>query len=201
MKYTMEQITQIAMARDDIEFFAENFIKIVSGNSIIDIQFTDFQRDVIHHFNTERNFFLPSDRQTGKTTVAAIILLHQAIFHECRVSLIFAYKQESSNRVLRLVAEMYDLLPEFMKIVKITTRNKTKLEFENLCSIVSCGSSCGYAKGRAVSLMYFDESEFIAEIREIMHHLIPTMVAIPYAKIFSLSTTRTQDLLRELTYV
>jgi phage terminase large subunit-like protein len=198
MKYTEEQIRQIAKAMDDIEYFAENFIKINHPvHGLTSIKLNDFQKQVIHDFTSKKIFFTPGPRQKGKTTIAAIILLHQALFHQYRVSLVFARTKVLSNTIIEIITNMYDNLPEFMQMSSLTTRNKSKIVFENSCSIISAGANTDHGRGRAVSNIYVDESEWFDKLDEVMTSLYPCMATIPYSKIFSLSSTFTGDTSRK----
>ena len=197
MHYTEFQIQELILCRDDIEYFADNYIKTTSGHGVVRIKLNDFQRHVIKNYNENKTFFMPAGRQEGKTTVASIILLHQALFTEYRVSIIFARTKAMSDHILSIITEMFDRLPDFLTSTKMTTRNKGKIEFENLCSIISAGSNVDYGKGRALSNIYIDESEWFDKLDDVMVSLYPCMAAMPYAKLFSLSSTFTGDTFRK----
>jgi phage terminase large subunit-like protein len=198
MKYTNEQIREISKAMDDIEYFAENFVKINHPvHGLTAIKLNDFQRQVIRDFTSKKIFFTPGPRQKGKTTIAAIILVHQALFHQYRVSLVFARTKAMSNAIIEIITNMYDNLPEFMQVSFMNRRNKTEIGFENLCSIISAGANTDYGRGRAVSNIYIDESEWFDKLDEVMTSLYPCMATIPYSKIFSLSSTFTGDTFRK----
>lgn len=198
MNYSEEQLKEIIRCRDNIEYFADTYIKYSSYSGIVQVKLNDFQRKVIANFNEKKIFFEPGERMSGKTTVAAIILLHQALFHEYRVSMIFARTKSNSSLIVDLIYEMYERLPDFLCISKISTRNRSKLDFDNMCSIISAGSDPNCARGRAISTIYIDESEWIDSLDEILTMIYPAMASTPYAKIFSLSSTNTADILRKV---
>lgn len=197
MNYTIEQAQEILRCMNDIEYFADTYIKTTSSSGVINIHLNDFQRRVIRNHNTKPMFFMPGARMEGKTTVAAIILLHQALFTDSRVSVVFARTKAMSDYVIGMIVDMYDRLPDFMTCVKMTTRNRSKIEFENLCSIISAGSSINYARGRTVSTIYMDESEWMDNVDEIVAYLYPCMAISPHRKIFALSATLTGDTFRK----
>lgn len=197
MHYTEFHIQELIRCREDIEYFADNYIKTTSGYGVVRIKLNDFQRQVIKNYKENKLFFMPAGRMEGKTTVASIILLHQALFTEYRVSIIFARTQAMSSHMLSVITEMYDRLPDFLACTKMTTRNKGKIEFDNLCSIISAGSNIDYGKGRALSNIYIDESEWFDKLDDIMTSLYPCMAGVPYAKLFSLSSTFTGDTFRK----
>jgi phage terminase large subunit-like protein len=192
MKYTEEQMQHIIKSRDDIEYFAENFIKIYHpAYGLIPIKPNDIQKQVIQDFTEKRIFFTPVPRQNGKTTIAEIILLHQALFNEYRTSIIFARNKSATDSILRNIVDMYDNLPEFMKISSIIKREKSKMKFENCCSIISAGNNVDYSRGIAISTAYIDESEFGVNLDYIMNSLYPVMASVDYSRLFALSSTYT----------
>lgn len=193
-----EQAAELLKCYNDIEYFADNYVQLSTVTGKIQCNLTDFQRKVIGRFKSDKMFFLPSERIVGKTTVAAIILLHQALFTEYRVSLVFARKKSVSNEILEMIAEMYDLLPDFLQHTKITTRNKTELAFSNMCSIISAGSDSNYGRGRTISTIYIDESEWFDDLNAVLTNLYPCMAGVPYTRVFALSSTRTCDELRSM---
>lgn len=198
MNYSAQQIAEVAKCYNDIEYFADNYIKFTIANGVVQSKLNDFQRSTIHNYKDKKVFFMPAGRQEGKTTVAAIILLHQALFTESRVSLVFARTKAMSNYIIDIITEMYDRLPDFMASVKMTTRNKSKIEFENHCSIISAGSDVNYGRGRAIATIYIDESEWFDNLNDIVTGLYPCMAMAPYAKMFALSSTFTGDSFRRL---
>lgn len=188
---------ELIKCRDDIEYFADNYIKISIRSDIEQIKMNYFQRKVIQNYKDKRVFYELSERMTGKTTVAAIILLHQALFNEYRASIIFARTLSMSNCILDQIKMMYDMLPDFLTGTKMIIRNKTKIEFDNMCSIISAGSSVNQGKGRALSTIYIDESEWFDNLDEVVTSLYPCMASSQQSKLFALTSTRTQDTFRK----
>lgn len=198
MKYTEEQIKEISRCSEDIEYFANTYVKMSTAYGVVSVKLNDFQRKVIEKYSKEKVFFIPAGRMEGKTTVAAIILLHQALFQDSRVSVIFARTKSNSNYIIELITEIYDRLPNFLSFIKLTTRNKSKLEFDNMCSIISAGSDLNYGRGRAISTIYIDESDFVSNLKDIINTLYPCMSSLSYSKLFALTSTFTGDTFREL---
>lgn len=197
MSYTEFELQEIIRCRDDIAYFANNHIKILHIDlGVIQIKLNDFQNTAIRKYNTEKTFFIPTARQEGKTTVASIILLHQALFTDSRVSCIFAHNKHMSNSILDMIKHMYDLLPEYLKIAKIITRNKGELKFNNMCSIISAGANTDYDRGRTVSNVYIDESAWIENVDKIIMDLYPFMST--HAKLFSFSSIKICEIFDEL---
>lgn len=198
MNYSADQIAELIKCREDVEYFADNYIKFSKPNGVVLAKLNDFQRNVIRNYRDNKVFFMPAGRQEGKSTVAAIILLHQALFTEYRVSMVFARTKSQSSDIIEIVTEMYERLPEFLTGSKMITRNKSKVEFDNGCAIISAGSDINYGRGRALSTIYIDESEWFDKLDDVLTSLYPCMAALPYSKLFALSSTFTGDSFRKL---
>ena len=201
MNFTREMLEDYKRCMDDIEYFAEKYIKINNHTTGLEpFVLNEFQRQAIKYYK-EKNIFAKIGRRVeGKTTIAAIILLHQAIFTEYRVSAIMAPTMVLSNHILNLIYDMYQNLPEHIKCnVDITTRNKTKIEFSNMCSIHSVGNSSMSLKGRTISNLYIDESEFVSSLYEILQNMVPCMPSLNNSRLFAFTSTRTTDFFREYT--
>lgn len=200
MNFTREMIEDYKRCMDDIEYFAEKHIKINNhATGLESFVLNEFQRQAIKDYKEKNVFAKLGNRVEGKTTIAAIILLHQAIFTEYRVSAIMAPTMVMSNHILDLINDMYQNLPEYIKHnVDITTRNKSKLEFNNMCSIYSVGNSMPL-KGRTISNLYIDESEFVSSLHEILRDMIPCISSLNNSRLFAFTSTRTTDFFREYT--
>jgi phage terminase large subunit-like protein len=198
VKYSDEQIAELIKCRDDVEYFADNYIKFSNPNGVVQAKLNDFQRSVVRNYRDNKAFFMPAGRQEGKSTVASIILLHQALFSEYRVSMIFARTKSQSSAIIEIITEMYERLPEFLAGPKMITRNKSEVEFDNGCAIISAGSDINCGRGRTLSTIYIDESEWFDKLDDVLTSLYPCMAAMPYSKLFALSSTFTGDSFRKL---
>jgi phage terminase large subunit-like protein len=201
MNYNSEQIAELIKCRDDVEYFADNYIKVSKPNGVVQAKLNDFQRSVIRKYRDEKVFFVSAARQEGKSTVASIILLHQALFSEYRVSMVFARTKSQSSNIIDIITEMYERLPEFLAEPKMITRNKSEVEFDNGCAIISAGSDINYGRGRTLSTIYIDESEWFDKLDDVLTSLYPCMAAMPYSKLFALSSMYTGDTYRKLGHI
>lgn len=195
---TPEMIEYYKRCVADIEYFAEKYIKVRHTElGLVPLKLNDFQRQAIKDYNEKNVFSKFAYRMEGKTTIAAVILLHQAIFSEYRVSLIMGPKLHSSNEALDLIYEMHQNLPEHIQ-AKIVTRNKTKLDFGNMCSIISGGSNTNIGRGRTLSNIYIDESEFMPSLDEVFTSLYPCISVSNKGKLFAFTSTRTSEYFRDI---
>jgi len=193
---TNEQLNEIVKCRDSVEYFAENYIKIINViDGMVNIRLNDYQKDIIDAYNGDsRSFYMHTPRQKGKTTAAAIIILHRALFGgECAKLVIAGPKKYNTDYILTVIWQMYRELPEWLTINKTVTVNKSNIEFEDLTSIYSIGSNFNAMKGSEVSLLYVDESEFVKNLMD-YQMFIPTLMSGTKTKVFALSSSLSAEL-------
>ncbi len=199
MTLNNDQYNELKMCENNILYFANKYIKISDSVSAKQINLNDFQRSVIEKFEGSNSFFLSSERMSGKTTIAAIILLHTALFKSKNTSAIFAPKQVMSDYMLELIVEMYERLPNFLTISKITTKNKQKLKFDNGSIILSAGPQPQALITFDISTVYIDESEFISDdLNKIIADTAIKLTAKPSCKLFILSSIRSVEILNNI---
>jgi hypothetical protein len=197
MNWTPELLGDYKQCMNDIEYFAEKHIKVRHVEyGLVPLKLNDFQKQAIKDYNEKNVFAKYANRMEGKTTIGAIILLHHAIFNEYRVSLIMGPKLQASNEVLELIYDMHENLPEHIQ-AEIVTRNKTKLEFSNRCSIISAGNNTNSGRGRTLSNIYIDESEFMNTLDEVFTNLYPCISVVNKGKLFAFTSTRTSEYFRD----
>ena len=197
MTLNNDQYNELKMCENSILYFANKYIKISDNISVKQITLNDFQRDVIEKYEGSNSFFLSGERMVGKTTVAAIILLHEALFNSKNSSAIFAPKQVMSDYTLELIAEMYERLPNFLTISKIVSRNKNRLQFDNDSCILSAGPQPQLLTGIDVSTVYIDESEFMSDdLNRVIADSIVKLTTKQSSKLFILSSIRTAEILK-----
>ena len=199
MTLNNDQFNELKRCETSILYFANKYIKLSDNTSVKQISLNDFQISVTEKFEGSKSFFLSSERMTGKTTVAAIILLHNALFNSKNSSVIFAPKQVMSDYILELIAEMYERLPNFLTISKIISKNKQKLEFDNKSFILSAGSQPQSLTGLDISTIYIDESEFMSDdLNKLIADAVVKLTLKQSSKMFILSSIRTAELLKDI---
>lgn len=200
MTLNNDQFNELKMCENNILYFANKYIKISDNISVKQITLNDFQRSVVDKFQgSSSSFFLSGERMTGKTTVAAIILLHEALFNSKSVGAIFAPKQVMSDYMLELIVEMYERLPNFLTISKVTSKNKQRLEFDNDSCILSVGSQPHMLTGIDVSTVYIDQSEFMSDdLNRVIADSIVKLTTKPSSKLFILSSIRSVEILKDI---
>jgi hypothetical protein len=197
----MNTINEIKRCASDVTYFANKYVKIMDCRlGITQIVLNEEQLQVIDEFKSSDIFLKGMKRQSGKTTVAAIILLNQSIFNLDSIS---AVVFDFSSLMLTTISLMYENLPDFLRFDKDILRNISSIKFVNGSSIYAANSKSSLElslRGKArskISTLYIDESDYIEDldilIRDVRSILLPSKL-----KVFSLTTFKTADMFERL---
>jgi hypothetical protein len=174
---------------NNVSVFAERYIKINTPSSgLVEIKLNDFQKRVIAKYKSEKIFHEIWDRQSGKTTVASIILLHQSLFNANKYNAIFAMKPYIGYDIIREIYDMYQRLPEHMKITRGSMVKKDEITFDNGSVIKTLGKNLEGARGLYFDNIYLDESRYINDVHRHYDRLITSLRPGENSRFFELSS-------------
>jgi len=158
------EIEEMYKCKQDIIYFAENYVYISNDGLVFKIMLRDYQRRILKSFQRENMHVMLASRQSSKTTIVSIFLLWYSIFHNYRTVLATAHKESGMVQTLRNVRLIYDRLPYFMK-PGINQLAVTSMNFENGSRIL--GSTTTEDSGRSipVSVLYCLDGETTVKIR------------------------------------
>lgn len=186
MKYTMEQIREIARCSNDIEYFADRYIYLNNADGKEKMILNDEQREIIKDFSSIKSIKKKLPRQSGKSVVGLIILLHRALFGEYSNHVIITQRNYFGADLLSKLMYMYNSLPSFMKITKVMKKNRSSIEYDN-GSRIMIKSSVESFRGISLNTVYIDEYNFMKDYVDWMKTIIP-LAAGNETKILSLSS-------------
>jgi hypothetical protein len=134
-----------------------------------------------------RQMVLNCSRQSGKSTITAVLGLHTALFEPNSLVLLLSPSLRQSQELFRKLKDFYnavgcDSLPQ------ISEESSLRLEFDNGSRVVALPGSESTIRGySAVSLLIVDEA---ATCEDALFFSIRPMLAISGGKIILLSTPR-----------
>lgn len=132
---------------------------------------------------TGNKLLLNCSRQAGKSTVAAILALHQSLYHPSSLTLLISPSLRQSSELFRKVTDLLALLPVRPLL---TEDNRLSLRLKNRSRVVSLPSSEATVRGfSAVSLLIFDEA---ARVQDSLFHACQPMLAVSGGRLVALST-------------
>ncbi len=187
-QYDVEQVLELQKCIDDPIYFAETYFKIVHvDRGLIPFELYEYQKEAVEKFQNNRNLIICASRQSGKTSVTTVILLHTALFNKNKLIAILANKGATSREILKRVKTAYEYLPDFLK-PGIKEWNKGSVEFENGSIIMAEASSSDNIRGKSVFLLYVDELAFVSNWEDFSASVLPTLSSGTQTKIVFSST-------------
>jgi len=143
-------IKELLKCRDDIIYFAENYVKLTNLSSDINpslIKLYPKQKEILLSWKNNRRNIVNASRQFGVTTLYLIFLLHSAIFDKNISNVICSRHVDTSKQLKRMFKDMCNELPVFIRpIVERDTfdfmvfDNGTRIRFNSFNEVALRGS-------------------------------------------------------------
>lgn len=188
IEWTDELLAEYIRCRDDIVYFANHYMKIVTTDGdLITIGLRDYQEQVLHSFRDHRRTIITQCRQSGKTTAVTAIILHQVLFNSYQRVAIVANKEETSIEILDRIQLAYELLPTWLQ-QGVVEWNKKQVRLENGSRIIAAATSSSAIRGKSVSLLYIDEAAHIDNWDKFYTSVYPTLSGGKKSKVIFTST-------------
>jgi len=142
----------------------------------------DEWQEKVLNFNGKR-LILNCARQTGKSTITALLALHRGLYYSKQLILLVSPSLRQSSELFRKVS---DYLNELKIKPKLIEDNKLSLQFVNKSRIVSLPSSESTIRGFSnVNLIIEDEA---SRVPDELYYTIRPMLAISQGRIILMST-------------
>ena len=140
-----------------------------------------WQADVLR--STATRLLMNCSRQSGKSTVAALLALHRAVYHRSSLVLLMSPSLRQSSELFKKVAAFYRLIGEN---VPATAESALRLELENGSRIVSLPGREQTVRGYSgVSLLIVDEA---ARVEDDLYRACRPMLAVSGGRLLLMST-------------
>ncbi len=130
-----------------------------------------------------RQLIMLCSRQSGKSTVAAILALHEAIHKPSALVLLLSPSLRQSQELFRKVKDSHNALPS---VVPVEQESALQLTFENQSRIVALPGKESTIRGfSGVSLLIVDEA---SRVDDALYQAVRPMLAVSQGRIVLLST-------------
>ena len=140
-----------------------------------------WQRDLLNA--TDEHIILNCSRQSGKSTIVAVLALHHALTNPEALVLILSPSQRQSGELLRKITAFYR---ELGRPGGSEADSATTLELRNGSRIVALPGSESTTRGfSGPSLVLLDEA---AQVSEELYHAVRPMLAVSRGRLILLST-------------
>ncbi len=140
-----------------------------------------WQQDLLR--STSQRVLLNCCRQSGKSTMAAVLALHQALYHPDSLVLCLAPALRQSQELFSKIAPYYQGLS---RLVPARAEHKLSLELENGSRIVTLPGTEKTIRGfSGASLLIVDEA---ARVDDSLYYAVRPMLAVSGGRLMLLST-------------
>lgn len=199
IQYTKEQIIEYARCRQDIFYFAEKYYKVRNSKTgnIDNILLYKYQRKILQIFvnppKGKRNVIIMQPRQSGKTTIVALYILHFMLFNMDKNVMILAQVEKTALEIMHKIKHSYELIPKWLQQgVMLDGWNSKSIKLENGCRAFCSTTSGVSSAGFTIDLLYLDEFALIPNniASSFYASVYPTVAAVPDSKIIITSTPR-----------
>jgi hypothetical protein len=130
-----------------------------------------------------RNILLLASRQAGKSTVSALMALHQAVYHPGSLILVVSPAERQSKRLLRVIRRYYGALASQAPAV---SEGVLVLELRNGSAIHALPGKEATIRGFSdVDLLLIDEA---ARVDDALYAAVRPMLALSQGQLVALST-------------
>ncbi|MEI7826311.1 MAG: phage terminase large subunit [Euryarchaeota archaeon] len=149
----------------------------------LDIEPDPWQRDLLNA--TEEHIILNCSRQSGKSTIVAVLALHHALTNPKALVLILSPSQRQSGELLKKIVSFYR---ELGRPGSSRGDSSATLELRNGSRIVALPGSESTTRGfSSPSLLLLDEA---AQVSEDLYNSVRPMLAVSQGRLILLSTPR-----------
>ncbi len=186
--WTKELMEEYAKCKYDPIYFAENHIKIVHvDHGLMPIKLYDYQKEIINKITNNRLCTVVTSRQAGKTTTAAVIILHYILFNSHKTVGLLANKGDAAREILERIKISYEALPDWLQ-QGVVRWNKGDIELENGSKVLAAATTSSSIRGKSVAFLYIDEAAFVENWEEFFSAVYPTISSGETTKMLFTST-------------
>lgn len=198
-QYTEEELLEFYRCEGDIEYFADNYVKLKTAEGVRNIKLRPHQRKWIKSLSKNRFNIGMWSRQSNKTTTTAIFFAHYTIFNIDKCIAILAQKDDIGSEVFSKVKLIIENLPFFLK-PGCLSYTKSGYDFDNGCRAITRPTAPDCLQGYTVDAIYIDEFAFLKRsiALPLWINVFPTISSIPDGKCIITSTPNGKNLFYEL---
>jgi hypothetical protein len=197
-EFTGEQIDEYIKCRDDIIYFVENYVYIITLDHGLQLfKPYEYQKRMLRAFKDHRFVINLLPRQTGKTTIVGAYILHYAIFHPEKSIGILSNKEATSIEILDRIKRMFENLPRWLQ-PGIKEYNKKNVKLGNESNIMAFATGSDSVRGRSFNFIYLDEFAFVDKADEFYTSTYPVISSGNKSKVIITSTPNGMNLFHKI---
>lgn len=187
ISWTPEMVQEYIKCKDDIIYFIEKYIKIITERGLVPIKLRDYQKKFILSMHENRNTICMMGRQQGKTESVRAFMIHYIIFNEYKTVGLLANKEATAKEILGKIQTSYENIPKWLQ-QGVVSWNKHTFVLENGSRIIASATSSSAIRGYTLHVLLIDEAAHVPHFDEFLTSVLPTISAGEETKIIMVST-------------
>ena len=184
---------EIERCKNDINYFMDNYIKIVTPKGVDFPDLRDYQKEFIQLLTDPKveNLISAQGRQSGKTVTTAIWLLHNFLFEKDMNMGVVSQKAKQAAEFLDKVKKMFVTIPIWLQC-GITSWTAEFIENESKVRIMTDVCSDSSFRGFSCNYLVVDECAWIKpdSYYAMCDALIPSQSGLSKKKLIMISTVK-----------
>lgn len=186
--YTKEQLDEYIKCSQDIEYFIENYCKVMTLDyGFTNIKLRDYQRRFFRHIDRNRYSICKWGRQSGKSASSMLYILWKVLFTPDQAWFILANKLETAREIFSRVKDCYETLPFWLQ-QGVKKLNESTIDLSNGSSVTAAATSKSAIRGRTASGVLIDEASFVEHDEEFFTSVFPVISSGTSSKMILVST-------------
>lgn len=195
MDISENDIQILQKLKDNLPFFAKNFLKIKTKNEgLINFSMSNIQIDAHQKIEERKRLGKPikvvflKSRQVGMSTYTEARFFSKTLFNKAKNAFVLADKSDSAKNIFSMAKRYYDNLPDALKI-PLTSDSSEQLILSTDSSF-RVGTAGSKSVGRSMTINYFHGSEvaFWSNANEIVSGMLQTIPDNPDSELILEST-------------
>ena len=175
-KTKKELVEELLKCAKSPSYFLKNYGMIQHPTrSLIPFSTFNYQDDLLEAFNKHRFNIILKSRQVGITTLIAGFIVWTLYFHQNKSVMILANKQETAKNAIRAIRIMFQNLPKWMNLSKVSIDNKQSIELSNGSRVKASTTAMDAARSESLSLLVIDEAAIIKKFDEVWTAAWPSL--------------------------
>lgn len=192
------EINEILLSGENLIHFINKYVKVQSPlTGKVSFELYDFQKEFIDSHLNHRFVSTTKSRQLGFTSLLNAITLHRALFFRSQTVLFVVHNHNSIKHSKKIFEYMFNNLPDWIKINRITKNSLNEIEFTNDSRIkfISANDIRCKMHGEKADLTILDELALYPNLNDV--HDAVFSRSYPDGKIIICSTTKSIKLTEE----
>lgn len=162
-------------AKDPV-YFINKYVKIIHGTrGEIPFYLYNFQKELIHSYQRNRNSIILKSRQIGISWSTAAYVAWLMLFRKNKEIVVLSIKEETSKDFIKKIKQCIRSVPGFLKIWGIDDDNVKSISLTNGSTANATSSSIQAIRSKALSLLIVDEAAFVPNFDDIWKSAMPTL--------------------------